>query len=562
MTYSNMCRSTAIAAILSATVPHSASAQDITFAEFFSLERLATAAVQGLLNAARSVAEIRYVDLDIRPLDSRFAIIGLEISPYDLEDYPDCNVSIDRVVVRSNPILQIDQTSVTLDIAGANFPVGCLPPWDRDELLAFGFDEIYVNAARIHADYTVASSALETDFFVQSESNGTLSGTATFDYASIYVEDLDAPVFDLSDAYIEFTNDGLWERFSAEIPPFVLNPDALVALLSEELLPNVDAAPPAAPAPEVTPQAPATGGKGDDPIATPAPDAPPPAAPAPAPASPEIAAAQDFLVMAAEAVAGFANTPERISITLSPDAPVRLDEDSVEDFEDFVAAFRPAIRLGAPAPVQPSAALSAALAAQLGSDGAELEPDTRLALASALVDGAGMPRSPELAIVVLEPLLDAGDVEALLIVEDHLDQLPAEDVYLILHRAAAEGSRSAYLAMDAAEVRLGMAGVLAAQGSVTATAAAEATAGAARAALVGLERPRSYADAYYLALLSEAAGDRSAGAIVNEIEAMGDISDAPEAWSEMLSEVQATVFEAWLAAHGPAADAPAPETDE
>ena len=453
MTRISLKRSTALAAVLA--LPSAAHAQDITFWDLFSVDRIGTTLVQSAIATARGFAEIQFVDIDIRPLDGYLSLTGLEIRPYDLERYPDCAITIDQIVMISHPILQTDYSSARIRISGATAPVTCLDPWDREDAQALGFDVLHINQAVIEAEYEMASGALEVDFHIQSEGNGTLTGDLDFAYASLNLDD-EEPVLDLDRAVLSFANDGLWQRFADELPPFFTNAEMLRSILEEQLLPvpAVQPAPVPTPEPVAPPPAGGGGGKPGDtpPGSDPAPTPPPAPEPQPAPdpiANPAAEQARDFIASAALIASGFAQDPNRIAARVDPISPIRLTEDMFEDFVTFVAVMAPSFELGEPEATVASPEMSETIAAILAGDAPELGDLARHDLARALIEGHGIPQNPELAIEVLGPLFDAGEPTSVLLLSDHFDMIAADRVYAALRLAAAQNTRSAYLSLNA-----------------------------------------------------------------------------------------------------------------
>ena len=275
MTCSILKRSTALAALLS--LPATAQAQDITFWDLFSIDRIGTAMVQSAIATARGFVEVQFADLDIRVLDGHIALTGLEIRPYDLVDYPDCQITVDQIVLTSQPILQTDYSALRVRVAGAALPVACLDPWDRNDFQDRGFDLLYINQATIEAEYEMATGALQVDFEAHAEAYGTLVGELVFDYAALNI-DYEEPVLDLDRAYVSFSDDGLWGRLTGEFPPFIYEAQLLQTVMEEQLLPAPEASAPVVPLPPPgAPEAPSgEGGKPGD--VAPTTEAPPPRA--------------------------------------------------------------------------------------------------------------------------------------------------------------------------------------------------------------------------------------------------------------------------------------------
>lgn len=548
MTSFSFSRHAALPLILS--LPAAATAQNVTLQDLLTADRIGMGLAQTGIGLARSVAQVRYVDLDIRPLDNRYVISGLTVSPYDQDRYAGCDITLDRLTFSGASFLQTETANVTLEITGGAVPVACFDPGDRDDFLALGIDTLTIDRGFIRAELIVATGAVELDFDIYSQGYGTLTGTAMFDYLALNAIN-EEPVMDLSSAQVEFTNDGVWELFSAELPPFLTNEDALIALMSSELLSTASTAPiEIAPAPD--------GGKPGD--GAPEPEAAPSDTPSDTPAqtNPDQDAALAVIEDIAEAVAGFANAPGRIAMSVDLATPVRLTEALVEDFALLVTTLQPTFEHG---PRQAPAAapeLAASLSAAMAGD--EITQEDARDLGAALLTGDGVPRSPDLALRVLAPLLADGDGEALRIMAGELDLLPAEQVYEFLLSAAAEGDASAIAALDQAERRLGLRGVLEAQGpsqlSLSGSETASELAALAHATLSGASgTTRHYHDAYALALLAEAAGDVASGFLVDSLKERARFSDDPELWHATLAEAEAMALDLWLGAHSAEASA-------
>ena len=248
----------------------------------------------------------------------------------------------------------------------------------------------------------------------------------------------------------------------------------------------------------------------------PRPRRPAPPAPAPAPepvVDPEVEEARDFIAAAALIISGFAQDPTRIAVEVDPIGSVRLTEELFDDFVSFVTLLEPALELGAPVEEVAGPEVVANLAAFLAGEADDMGPQARRDLARALLEGRGMPRNPEVAVEVLGPLIDAGEALSILLLHEHYDLIAADRLYSALLLSAEGGNRGAYLDLNAAEQRLGIEGVLAAQGgAVSAYAAGDGgQADLARDAMRGHRTQRNYAQAYYHALLGDAGGDPGAG---------------------------------------------------
>ncbi|MGI3186872.1 hypothetical protein [Nioella aestuarii] len=58
-----------------------ARAEPVTLMDLLTLDRLANMGAQIAVNALRGVAEVTYAHMDIRPLDGRVILTGLEMTP-------------------------------------------------------------------------------------------------------------------------------------------------------------------------------------------------------------------------------------------------------------------------------------------------------------------------------------------------------------------------------------------------------------------------------------------------------------------------------------------------
>lgn len=534
--------STAIATVLAVSA---AAAAPLTVLDLLSIDRLANMVAQSAVVGLRGVADLRYVDLDLRPLEGRMALTGLEVRPYDQEDYPGCSVTVDRAVLTSAPLDQIDRAALDLELMSLHVANGCFDASERRGLADIGLSDIDIDRASVRLDYTFATGALDLEFEIVAPGLAAVDGAIAFDYFAVNVDE-EEPVMDLRHARMQLIDDGGWTRISADLPPQMFEPAALAALLTDELLPGSAEAPPA-------PEAPGGDGDGDKGGNG---DVAPPPAPAPATADPEAeAAARAFITASAEAIATFAADPGRLSLEVTPELPVRLTEDLVEDFAALVLALNPVLTAGDPVPpARLEASDGAAILALGAGETVDVSDDRRLALARALLTGSGVPRNPELGQALLDPLLEAENGEALALVLEHAELFAPETAYAAARGAAAAFDRAALARLDRLERRLGFEAALAVQldGRQRPQPDSDQDPRALRemavAALSGFGAPRSYADAYFLALLAQAGGDRGAAAILREVESMGRLLEAPADWEALLADLRAEAVALWFGA--------------
>lgn len=543
--------STTLAGLLASA----AGATPVTLYDLFSLNRLANMGGQLLVSALRGVADLRYAHMDIRPLDGRMILTGLELSPYE---QPDCLVTLDRAVITTAPLDQIAYGALDIDVMGAEMSAGCFSASERRDMAEAGITRFALDRGEIRLEYDYASAALTVDAQGVSEGMAEMRAHVAFDYFAVNF-DAEEPVADLAYAEIELTDRGIWSALGAQIPPAMLSPDVLVPMLVGELLPQWRD--PSVPLPTPEPAPAPSDGKGDENPATPATPAPPPAN------APELDAAYEVIEAGVAAFVAFAETPGTLRLEFTPEAPVRLTEDHFEDFALFVADLAPALLTDADRPdMRLTREDGDLIAAWVAGGDVPFSDGDILRLSHALLSGVGVPRNPERAMELLTPLLEAGHAEALEMALETLDALDPAFAYRIAREAAAAGDRMAFAQLDRLEALVPLGDVIALQEETgdlpefDGTEAARELRGRAEAALTGLGAPRRYTVAYFYGLLALASGDMASASIVNELEAMADRMEEEDAerWLGLLGQVNDHASEEWFAVQAPATLSPAP----
>ena len=543
--------STTLAGLLASA----AGATPVTLYDLFSLNRLANMGGQLLVSALRGVADLRYAHMDIRPLDGRMILTGLELSPYE---QPDCLVTLDRAVITTAPLDQIAYGALDIDVMGAEMSEGCFSASERRDMAEAGITRFALDRGEIRLEYDYASAALTVDAQGVSEGLAEMRAHVAFDYFAVNF-DAEEPVADLAYAEIELTDRGVWSALGAQIPPAMLSPDVLVPMLVGEVLPQWRD--PSVPLPTPEPAPAPSDGKGDENPATPATPAPPPVN------APELDAAYDVIEAGVAAFLAFAESPGTLRLEFTPEAPVRLTEDHFEDFALFVADLAPALLTDADRPDTRLTREDGDLISDwvAGGDVPFSDGDI-LRLSHALLSGVGVPRNPERAMELLTPLLEAGHAAALEMALETLDALDPAFAYRIAREAAAAGDRMAFAQLDRLEALVPMGDVIALQEETgdrpefDGTEPARALRARAEAALTGLGAPRRYTVAYFYGLLALASGDMASASIVNELETMADRMEEEDAerWLGLLGQVNDHASEEWFAVQAPATLSPAP----
>ncbi len=531
------------ATALATTLALPAAATPVTIWDLFTIDRLANLSAQWVVAGLRSVVDVTYTHMDVRPLEGRMILTGLEITERNAFGAP-CTVSVDRAVLTSAPLDQLLYAGMRAEFIGLTASRDCLDGDVVQMLEMIGANDLSLESAGFDLAYTMSDASGRFSFHANIPDLAQLRGQANLSYLAFDAFE-EEPIFDIESAEVELVDQGLWAIAGGQIPPQVLNPALLAQMLRDELL-SEDSAP-AAPPPE-----------------TPTDDKGPSEAPSPAPSQdPEWASAQqlsqELITEAANAMAEFAESPGRVAISFSPEAPVRLNEDTFElfdQFESFAYIMRPEITLGAPdLPTRLTGEDLDAISTWLDGGEVEISDEDHLRFATALATGVGAPRDTALAIELLTPLLETGDDAALALAMDNLDALDAGFAYQITLSAAAQGSIAAFRRLDQLEAALQAEDMIEIQmgfadniDEPTGTETAIELRDRAYAHLTGRGETRNYLISYALATLALANGDAGARTILDEINAMADRAGDEDAgaWAEAIGQAQAAASEIWF----------------
>lgn len=546
--------STAFAAALA--VP--ARAEPVTLPELFSLDRLATTGAQWAISALRSVAEVRFVNMDVQVLDGRLVLTGLDITPYTEMPGGVCTIHLDRAVAKTAPLDQVVQGSLDLDLMGVEIAPACFQDADPQALAMFGIDTFKLDHGHLRLDYDFPTGGVDVTFRAASSDLAEIEANATFDYVGVNA-DTEEPIADLSGFTLAFTNRGVMENLAMLFPPEAADPEMLGEMLRGMLLSEATPAPAPGIAEGGDSQMFDEGAKQGGSLGGTAPAGDAPAAPdqpsaADAVNTAEMNAAIDGY---AKVLAAYLANPDRLVLRLHPAGPVRITQDMFNDFESFASVFHPTLEAGnMPGTPRLTAADQAALNAWLVDGGPAVADDAALAAARAFLTGIGAPRDVGRALQILTPLLAAGNGDARDLVFGALDQLDPADAYRIARDASAAGDRTAFARLDQVERKLGLAGAIAiqAEAPVAADVSGDESPTALRAmafdALTGFGAPRDYARAYLVGLLALAGGDSAAASIIDEVEGLTARldTDTADAWQAELSALHDKANEIWFAA--------------
>jgi len=537
MSRRSLLSATALASLLA--LP--AQADQVTLLDLLNLNRLANIGGQLAIGALRGVADVTYAHMDIRPLDGRMVLTGLEVTPYSA---PDCQIQMDRAVISGAPLDQIAYSALDVDVLGITVAQGCFSGSEQRDLADLGITDLELARGELRLRYEHSNAGLTVDLQAVSVDLAEIRGHIAFDYFAVDF-DREEPVADLAYAEFEVTDRGIWPVLAAQIPPAMLAPEVLVPMMVGDLLPDwVD---PGATTPAPV-EPPTQDDKGDEDSTAPSPAAPANIA--------EDEAAYAFIEASAQTFARFAASPGSLRLEFAPEMPVRLDDDLFEEFSRFVAVLSPALMMQEDRPdTRVTAAEAEMLQDWINGGGVEVSDADLLRYANAFLTGIGAPRNAEIAIQLLTPLLETGNDQALDMALGTLDALDPGFAYDIARDLAAQGDRVAFAHLDRLEALLDMGDVIELQEAAPANPAYTGSESAAElremafASLTGLGAPRRYSFAYFYGLLALASGDAGAASIVDEVEAMGTrMTDLnADRWSDFLDNVRSEANDIWFA---------------
>ena len=481
----------------------------------------------------RSTVDFTYEDVVNDPYANFTSVTGMTIRP----DLPwdrgrNCVVHAERLRMSGVELGQWDRIASRVELSGVTAPLACIPPEAAGTAAIAEVDELTFDRVYVTLDYRMNTSALTAGVHLTMPGLAAVSADLDFDYVSIMPDRRGEPlVADLSHAAVAIEDLGLWAKASRIMPPEMTQPEALAQMVEgglTEVFAGMNA------------QGPQT-----------APGAPPKLDPA----------QQAFIRAAAAQAQAFAEKQGTIAIETGNAEPVRLGERIMEDPALLFAVLEPTVS-GRPTSrevILPVALLSAGL-----NDASSLSDEDKLRVGRALVSGNGAPRAPEAGMALLKPLADGGNGGAAVALAKAMAAGDAAGAYAYALRAGADGAAGAASLMDRLEQGMTTAMVLEAQAAGLSDTApmpsphdfvplADARA-SALAHLRGEGAVRSYARAYYWALLGQAANDGAASSLAVEIEARmqhrGEA--AAEAWRAAADQARADAMAHWLTADYPA----------
>lgn len=180
--------------------------------------KFSTRVVEFAVSAARSQLEIHYQAIVPNSELGQLSIDGLIFTPGPELDMSGCIVSVGKILFQVGKPQKLGAENITTSLYDLNVSPLCLPFEQRAILAVSGVREIVVPHATVNIDYYFPSSSLE--IFVA----GKLEGFSEFDlflsapYFSIMAADQPL-VVKLNKVELSVRDDGAWSALSPQIPP-------------------------------------------------------------------------------------------------------------------------------------------------------------------------------------------------------------------------------------------------------------------------------------------------------------------------------------------------------
>lgn len=527
---SRLSATTALALMIAAPLTAQDRDPQVTLGEFFSPDRIAAAVANSAISALRTRMELQYDHLSADPLRGIVSISGIvarPLLPYD--QARQCEITIERATLSSDFASPFQTAAeLNLNVIGARANLACVP---RDIALALrtaGYKDVPLDQFKVRASYayTTGETALDSTIAINgfgvldySASGTVLPRLSEFGYPG-------DPAVRVTRVVATLKDDGGWEAVSQVLPENLRDPVTIRELGTEAVSQFLS-----------------EGGL-----------------------RPLGAVERNFIGDLMGEVEAFVTDPGEITVQADlPPSGIVIEPDMYDDPRTLIAA------LGLQARSTPLVRTQILSTAQLAAiqTPATLSNAERISFATALLEGNGVPRGGALVPDLLLPLLNdpstAGPAAAMLARAAQDSDIPAAYRYALV--AAAGDTPDAVAQLDRLEARMTTQAVLAAQADyLTRT---EAPAPIARvsgddprdlralslAYFAGAGEARSYARAYYYALLAEAAGDIAATSLREEIEARFGARgpDVAQVWNIVVAEMQQQAITDWISADLPSA---------
>lgn len=487
--------------------------------DFFSLNRIGTFFANTAIAALRTQMEVEYEFLSTDVMRGTVSISGVTVRPLlPYDQARQCVITIERVTLNTDVARPFEIASeMNLNMIGGQANTACVPRDVAMGLRAAGMRQIDIDEFKIRAAYTYTTGETSAEAVIS------VNEFASLDVAASGMILPRMGAFGPGDPAIRFTraiaslkDRGGWAKVAQVLPANFADPQTIKAIGSESVTQFLS-------------------DNGLRPIT---------------------AVERNFVAQLMDRVEEFVTDPGEITIEAQLPPTGIIVEPEVLDTgpQELIAALALEARTS---PRARSEILDTAALAGL-NDPASLSTADRLKLAAALVDGIGVPQVPALVPELLEPLMEDPEVrpEASALIAQALQDMAPQEAYRFALMAAAAGSLNAVSLLDRLEAQISTNDVMILQEEMRVETGPlmpedddpRSLRRLALAYLSGNGAGRSYADAYYYALLATAAGDIGATALKKEIEDRfeGRGQEVARNWQELRDGVQLQALEDWI----------------
>ena len=357
-----------LAALALTMAPISAPAQSAdkpTLRDIITVENFATTIVHSMLSAARVLADITYDHVSVDPVGLRLNVVGLTVRPHLPGLRPgDCRIDAARATVAGRALDRLDQGQVLIALDEVSVGAGCLDREIRSMAQGMGLDPVTTPRLEIAVSYDYPSGGGALHLSADIDKLAAIEAHVDVDYISYRMDfEREEPrvAVDLASAHITIDDRGAFDLAKNFVPGDMMRPAAIQQMVGIGLREALSEA--------------NNGGALSD-------------------------AQNRFADQAGQVAAGFETSQRRIVISTNVGAtPVRLEEETIEDFRALFDALAPSVLDHAP---QLDTALAAAdVQSALDADGT---PPNAFALGKALLTGLGAPRNRQSGLRLLLPL--------------------------------------------------------------------------------------------------------------------------------------------------------------
>lgn len=471
-------------------------------------------AVEFALTSLRSSMDVTYDGFAIGPGGQEVMISGLHLSPPVAEGW--CEIHIGRVEAFPGALFGPGETVIGLHELTAT--LDCLPAWLSAEAARAGYERIALDGLDLRIAYNPSSSALSADLAAAAPDALDLRVELDLGYFwpvnPGFSRSAPLPSARFDRLAVRVDERGLLSR-AVRLAGYDAHPAGLAEVFRAALRETL------APGPEEA-------------------------------LDPETQALADTLAVAAGRLAAEGGAME---VEIVPRDELWLETDLFDDPAALLASVQVRLPEGDAPP--PEDAASPAEVRQATEDPESLPPERIRALAEALVEGRGAPKAPTLARRLLQPLVDAGDLDATVMLANMISGTEPAEAYRMLLAVSAAGRADAAARMDEIEIQLGLAEVIAAQddaGVDVGDADPLLEPGAPRMIVAeqaarleaGREVARNYERAYLGYTLAAALGDGGA-AMRRDLLDRRMLARGAEFWEVRRELLRSRAFEAWLA---------------